>query len=87
MAEAPVEEDTPHKEQESATPHASDPLPGPGAALWGRILKASVTAGAFLLLYSLSQLTVSLSTLQSTQIIQYMQITFIPAIFFSWLCV
>ncbi|RXN17320.1 tyrosine- phosphatase non-receptor type 5-like isoform X1 [Labeo rohita] len=56
MAEAPVGEDAP-KEQESATPLTHDPLPGVGLALWERVLKASVTAGAFLLLYTLSQLT------------------------------
>lgn len=61
MAEAPVGEDAP-KEQESATPPTHDPLLGVGGALWERVLKASVTAGAFLLLYTLSQLTVSSCT-------------------------
>lgn len=61
MAEAPVGEDT-RKEKERATPLTHDPLPGVGVALWERVLKASVTAGAFLLLYTLSQLTVSLCT-------------------------
>lgn len=61
MAEAPVGEDAP-KEQDGATSHAHDTLPGIGAALWERVLKASVTAGAFLLLYTLSQLTVSSCT-------------------------
>ncbi|KTF93760.1 hypothetical protein cypCar_00022218, partial [Cyprinus carpio] len=56
MAEAPVGEDAP-KEKESATPLTHDPLPGVGVALWERLLKASVTAGAFLLMYTLSQLT------------------------------
>ncbi len=59
MAEAPVGEDAP-KEEERALTH--DPLPEVGVALWERVLKASVTAGAFLLLYTLSQLTVSLCT-------------------------
>ncbi len=61
MAEAPVGEDAP-KEEERATPLTHDPLPEVGVALWERVLKASVTAGAFLLLYTLSQLTVSLCT-------------------------
>jgi len=61
MAEAPVGEDAP-KEQESATSLTPDPLPEVGGALWERALKASVTAGAFLLLYTLSQLTVSSCT-------------------------
>lgn len=61
MAEAPVGEDAP-KEQESATSLTHDPLPGVGGALWERVLKASVKAGAFLLLYILSQLTVSSCT-------------------------
>lgn len=61
MAEAPIGEDAP-KEKESATPLTHDPLPVVGVALWERVLKASVTAGAFLLLYTLSQITVSLCT-------------------------
>ncbi|XP_036440375.1 tyrosine-protein phosphatase non-receptor type 5 [Colossoma macropomum] len=51
MAELPAEQDT-AKEQESDASHNRLSV-----ALWSRMLRASITAGAFLLLYTFSQVT------------------------------
>ncbi|KAI4904287.1 hypothetical protein NFI96_025900 [Prochilodus magdalenae] len=51
MAELPAEQDTPREQESDAS------LNRLSAALWSRMWRASITAGAFLLLYTLSQVT------------------------------
>lgn len=59
MAELPDEQDM-LTEQEINGSLTPNPLP---ASLWRRMWRASITAVAYLLLYTLSQITVSLHTL------------------------
>ncbi|XP_072527377.1 tyrosine-protein phosphatase non-receptor type 5 isoform X9 [Salminus brasiliensis] len=53
MAESPTKQDMPREQGSDATHTPSHP----SLALWSRMWRASITAGAFLLLYTLSQVT------------------------------